>query len=792
MVKGTLDDQRISLNDIFAGSFPFVLIMLLVLILVVLFPPITLTYAWLLKLGLPGSGYDRLITSLTGRELPDRDGVEGIWTRETAGRVCRWTAQELFRSCLCTSEGAAGLAYALAWLRVAGGNSVLPPWVRYRYPDLPPLLDRMRSSPCRDVQCAYCRKQQDLEGALFKHFGFSSFLPVKDEDPPLQKEIVASLLARESCLAVLPTGGGKSLCYQLPGLIRAEQRNALTIIISPLQSLMKDQVDGLKRRGLANVGTVNGLLTMLERSQVLESIRLGDIDLVWISPEQMRNTGVKRILKQREIELVVIDEAHCFSKWGHDFRPDYLFISRFLKELVPEETGHRPLLMAVGDDDQNIYAWDGANVRFIRRFARDYQSRTISLTRNYRSRPGIIRAANTLIATNRDRMKTDAPIRPVVPENPRHEPVTLIRCPDRSRLFKTALTTARETLADHPELSPGDICILSRTNQDIAPLQVLARQMGLRTRAVRSRGFGLPRTREFQILLDLLGHCPQQTISGPNLEQLIASLIEDSGFHQDNTWIQHFRHTLSHYLAETSGRRLPVRHFLNFVSDFSRETRQSWLMARDSLPLSTMHGVKGLEFPVVILAGQPSPHASLEEERRLYYVALTRARERIICLDREDAWNPFLEELCRDGRLSIRRGDPELSPEEARACQTELWELGLADLVISFPAYPQVIHQAQASLQAMQPGESKDLALLEQGEQLFITFQAKPIARFSARGRQAYQQKMAAGLRVERVLFLAAIFRQRQEGSGEKGLEAAESWYTGLFQLLLTSTPRGY
>ncbi|MCF8106807.1 MAG: DEAD/DEAH box helicase, partial [Desulfohalobiaceae bacterium] len=300
---------------------------------------LALAYAWLLKQGLPGTGYEHLITALTGRPLPDQDSIEATWLKETTGRACQTQAKQVFATYLKDPDQMAGLAYGLAWLRVAGGNSVLPPWVRHRFPDLPSLLDRLRSIPCREPDCAYCRGQPDLEASLERHFGFASFLPVKDEDPPLQQEIVSCLLGGESCLAVMPTGGGKSLCYQLPGLIKAEQRNTLSIIISPLQSLMKDQVDGLKARGIPNVGTVNGLLTMLERRQVLEGIRLGDIDLVWISPEQMRNSTVKGVLRQREIGLVVVDEAHCFSKWGHDFRPDYLYIGRFLKEMVPESRG---------------------------------------------------------------------------------------------------------------------------------------------------------------------------------------------------------------------------------------------------------------------------------------------------------------------------------------------------------------------------------------------------------------------------------------------------------------------
>ena len=124
--------------------------------------------------------------------------------------------------------------------------------------------------------------------------------------------------------------------------MKSRLRNQLTIIISPLQALMKDQVDGLIAKGIINAGTINGMLTMLERSQTLEGIVKGDIDLIWIAPEQLRNTTVKSAIIQREVGMVVIDEAHCFSKWGHDFRPDYLYIARFIGEICKENYDRLP------------------------------------------------------------------------------------------------------------------------------------------------------------------------------------------------------------------------------------------------------------------------------------------------------------------------------------------------------------------------------------------------------------------------------------------------------------------
>jgi len=310
-------------------------------------PELAGLYGRLLSLAFPDSAYSIFFQSLPGVILPEQNQIIPLWLKYSKGLVCQTKAEEIVRelaynytgehtprtrqATIC--ESAAVLAFMLAWLRVAGGKSVVSAWVRYKYPEITEYLDELRAKPCYKYACSYCQKNFNLKANLKRFFGYDSFLPVKDENPPLQEEIVRAIVQGHDCLAVLPTGAGKSLCYQLPALMKAQQRNQLTLIISPLQSLMKDQVDNLAAKGILNAGTINSLLTLVERRKVLEGIRMGDIDLVWLAPEQLRNTTVKNTLKQRELALVVIDEAHCFSKWGHDFRPDYLFLARFLREI---------------------------------------------------------------------------------------------------------------------------------------------------------------------------------------------------------------------------------------------------------------------------------------------------------------------------------------------------------------------------------------------------------------------------------------------------------------------------
>src|SRR5215469_1099423 len=145
----------------------------------------------------------------------------------------------------------------------------------------------------------------------------------------LQAEVIAEVLAGRHALAVLPTGGGKSLCYQIPAMMRP----GVAIVVSPLIALMADQVEGLIQSGVA-AARLDSDATLDHRSAVWRQIEAGELDLLYLSPEGLMQPAMLDRLVRQNISLIAIDEAHCVSQWGHDFRPEYRMLGR-LAELFP-------------------------------------------------------------------------------------------------------------------------------------------------------------------------------------------------------------------------------------------------------------------------------------------------------------------------------------------------------------------------------------------------------------------------------------------------------------------------
>lgn len=232
------------------------------------------------------------------------------------------------------------LAYALALIGADDDYSITPPWLLRNYPKIENVMKYLRNTPCIEG-CIYCKGELDIHKQLKRAFGYDSFRTYNEE--PLQENATRAAVEGKSLLAVFPTGGGKSITFQVPALMAGRTIHGLTVVISPLQSLMKDQVDNLNHIGITEAVTVNGLLDPIERANALERVENGSASLLYISPEQLRSRTIEKLLASRNIARFVIDEAHCFSAWGQDFRVDYLYIGDFIRELQKKKSDKRPI-----------------------------------------------------------------------------------------------------------------------------------------------------------------------------------------------------------------------------------------------------------------------------------------------------------------------------------------------------------------------------------------------------------------------------------------------------------------
>ena len=296
-------------------------------------PDAVLTYHFLTTRLENSGGFDALFRCLRASPAPDAIQSRSAIRRLLHGRVCGHRLEQTLGR-LADPRLGWPMAYALSWISVAGNSSVMPPWVRMQFREASLIVRHLRDTKCGDPGCAWCTENNDPKRALKRWFGFPDFRaePVDEMGRPLQERIVAEAMAAKSVLGILPTGTGKSVCYQIPALSRFDKTGALSVVISPLVALMADQIQGLQRAGISSAVTVNGMLSLPERHDALERVRMGDAAILLISPEQLRSPSIRNVLQQREVGLWVLDEAHCISKWGHDFRPDYRYVSRFIKE----------------------------------------------------------------------------------------------------------------------------------------------------------------------------------------------------------------------------------------------------------------------------------------------------------------------------------------------------------------------------------------------------------------------------------------------------------------------------
>ena len=275
--------------------------------------------------------------SLLGRILRVQPDWVKLILREFTGKVCSHADFDML-----VRQYPIELAYCLAVIGADDLFSITPAWVLRNYPEVVNVMNLLCNTSCGD--CDYCHQRLDALSGLKEFFGYQGFRTF--DGVPMQQQAVESAIRGESLLTIFPTGGGKSLTFQLPALMAGRNCHGLTVVISPLQSLMKDQVDNLAIRGISDVVTINGLLDPIERATAIKQVAEGTANILYIAPEMLRSKTIERLLMNRNVVRFVIDEAHCFSAWGHDFRVDYLYIGDFIRHLQEKKLQNQSIAIS--------------------------------------------------------------------------------------------------------------------------------------------------------------------------------------------------------------------------------------------------------------------------------------------------------------------------------------------------------------------------------------------------------------------------------------------------------------
>ena len=573
----------------------------------------------------------------------------------------------------------------------------------------------------------YFKGDQDL---LDKATTAESFrMIVENLRNPIQIGVVGRPVD-DSMLILAGPGSGKTMVivHRCAYLIEVERIPAHQILILCFNH---SSAMVLKKRLRALVGKVANAVTIATYHGV--AMRLAGISIRDMAAEHSQNNiqfdriikdAVKLLNGETDIPGVKADEHRdrLLAGYSHILVDEYQDIDEDQYDLVSAIAGRsiaeedsRLSIVAVGDDDQNIYTFRGANIQFIRRFQEDYSKTVVYLVENYRSSRHIIAASNALIRANRDRMKGDHPIR-INREREHNQPggrwalidpvgkglvqiVSVNHPHDQAAFIKAEIDRLR---AIDSSLAWHDFAILSRTKVPLANLRSILEDSGYPIRTTLERGLPFHRVREVYRVLEFLIASEKMNFRASELMERLNGIKSNRNH---NIWWQLVDVFFNNYLAETSDSVLPVSRAIDRFYEFMAEQRREKVLGQ-GIFLSTIHSSKGMEFPhVFILDGDWARQNSRpvwEEERRVMYVGMTRAKETLCIMKVPNRPNPFLREI--RGTFAVSK--TYAGGGAGNGFKNKRYELiGLSEMHLDFAGYFPKRHRIHNRLACLEAGE---------------------------------------------------------------------------------------
>jgi ATP-dependent DNA helicase RecQ len=662
------------------------------------------------------------------------------------------------------------------------------------------------------VQRFFAGRKEVLDRATSQ----DSFRRIVDNlENPVQMAIVSAPL-NENMLILAGPGSGKTrvVVHRCAYLLRVERVPSRGILILCFN---RQAASSLRHRLWALVGTdaigvtvltYHGLAMRLTGSSFAD--RLASEGDEGIDFNELIDQAVRLLKGEEELPGMIQDELRdrLLSGYQHILVDEYQDIDERQYELVSaiagrtlEDEDAKLTIMAVGDDDQNIYTFRGTNVAFIRQFEKDYQAKFHHLVENFRSSANIIAAGNAHIAQNRDRMKIEHPIRinkgreRLVPGGDwtHIDPFTkgrtqILKVADYNAQANVLLAQFEKLKKCDPSLNWSDCAVLARRHEELATIRAALEYAGIPVAYVR-QDLSLPigRVREILQYFAALELLRNELKRASDLEALLIEVAGTKSLSQ-NTWWSLLTACLQAWHVETGNSELPVKQAIDSLWEDLVEQKRDRFIGRGVF-LSTVHAAKGTEFDHVFVAGGhwTPKKGEEEEERRAYYVAMTRAKQTLTLFQREDEPNPYCDVL--ESKLSsdqlVILAPQILKPVPASVLQRRYDIICLRDVFLDYAG--RITSSKSVHHQLRQIGVGDLVHLKSSESKLEVCNSAgHPIVTLS---REATDRWLSSLDRIESIKIIAMVERRTDDSKDQsyQKLHKVDKWEVPVLEVVWAS-----